>query len=164
MAEKALKKLEQQLNCSVCLDTYNSPKELQCHHVYCEKCLGKLVDKDQQSLTCPNCRQVTPVTSGVVGLQTAFHINHLLEIQSSFKKINETALSVDGSGAVGHAHSPSPVKAIHCSVHAGKVLDLFCDSILAVKSLSTFLAVPSHGFITLFRKCVHAKAHAIILL
>ena len=45
MAEsKAIKKLEDQLNCSICLDTYTDPKLLQCFHVYCRKCLIKLVD------------------------------------------------------------------------------------------------------------------------
>ena len=39
MAEEAIKKLEEQLNCSICLDTFTDPKLLQCFHVYCRKCL-----------------------------------------------------------------------------------------------------------------------------
>ena len=90
MAEEALKKLEEQLNCAICLDTYTEPKLLQCFHVYCQQCLVKLTVRDQQgqlSLTCPTCRQVTPITGrGVADLQSAFHINHLLEVRQSFKK------------------------------------------------------------------------------
>ena len=64
MAEKALNRLEDQLNCSICLDTYTDPKLLQCFHAYCKQCLVPLVDRDQQGqlgLSCPTCRQVTPI-------------------------------------------------------------------------------------------------------
>ena len=55
MAEEALKKVEEQLNCSICLDTYTDPKLLQCFHTYCQKCLTPLVDRDKQIITsqCP---------------------------------------------------------------------------------------------------------------
>ncbi len=43
------------------------------------------------SLVCPTCRQATPIpASGVSGLQSAFHINHLLEIQESLRKNKDT--------------------------------------------------------------------------
>lgn len=99
MAEEVLKKLEEQLCCSICLDTYTDPKLLQCFHVFCHQCLIRLVTPDQQgspTLTCPSCRQVTPIPArGVAGLQPAFHINHLLEIQNSFQKQGATAVSAD---------------------------------------------------------------------
>ena len=84
MAEDILKSLEDELKCSICIDTYTDPKLLQCHHFYCLQCLNGLVEKDQQGhhvLTCPNCRQVTLVpVGGIESLPTAFHINSLLEI------------------------------------------------------------------------------------
>ena len=90
MAEKALKKVEDQLDCSVCLETYTDPKLLQCLHVFCRKCLAKLVVRDQQGqliLTCPICRQDTPVpANGTAGLQPAFHIIPFLEIAEELKK------------------------------------------------------------------------------
>ena len=92
MAKEALEKVEERLNCSICLDIYTDPKLLQCYHVFCRQCLVPLVVRDQQGrlgLTCPSCRQVTPIdpaNRGVAGLQPAFHINHLLEIQESLKK------------------------------------------------------------------------------
>ena len=108
----ALKKLEDQLNCPVCLDTYTDPKQLQCNHVYCRKCLGRLVFRNQQGqfiLTCPNCRQVTPVpANGVAGLQAAFQINHLLDILSEHKKAKEGAL--------------------YCTDHQERELELYCES------------------------------------
>ena len=81
MAETVLKKLKEELNCSICFDTYTDPKLLQCFHVYCKKCLVPLVVRDQQGklgLTCPTCRQITPVPDrGVAGLTSAFHITRL---------------------------------------------------------------------------------------
>ena len=116
MAEEALKKLEEQLNCSICLD----PKLLQCFHVYCKKCLVPLVDGDQQGklgLSCPTCRRVTPIPDrGVAGLQSAFHINHLLELRESFQKVENPA-------------DVNPVKkARRCFVHEDKEVELYCET------------------------------------
>ena len=133
MAEEVLKKLEQQLNCSICLDTYTNPKLLQCFHVYCQQCLVPLVDRDQRGqlgLTCPICRQVTPVPNrGVAGLQSAFHINHLLEFQDSFHKLDNPAAALEG--AVGTAKfnaAPSRVAVRHCFEHPEEELKLYCET------------------------------------
>ena len=45
MAEQsstALKELDEQLTCSVCLDQYTNPKTLQCHHSFCLTCIERL--------------------------------------------------------------------------------------------------------------------------
>ena len=94
MAKEAIKKLDEKLKCAICLDTYTDPKLLQCFHIYCRKCLEKLVIRGQQgelSLTCPTCRQATtPIpANGVRGLQPAFHINRLLEIKKSLNKVED---------------------------------------------------------------------------
>ncbi len=87
MATLALKKLEEQLKCAICLEDYEGPKVLQCFHVFCQKCLGHrtMVVQNEEGgrlLLFPTCRQATPIPpSGVSGLQSAFHINHLLEIR-----------------------------------------------------------------------------------
>ena len=108
MALETLKKVEDQLNCPVCLDTYTDPKQLQCHHIYCQKCLGRLVVQDQQGqpiLTCPNCRQVTPVpANGVAGLPAAFHIKKILDILKEQKD------------------------ALYCADHQERELELYCES------------------------------------
>ena len=130
MAEGALKKLEEQLQCTICLDTYTDPKQLQCNHVYCQKCLVRLVIRDQQgqlTVTCPICRQVTPVpANGVAGLQAAFHINHLLEIQESFKKIGDIPVTVTWEGAVSSGKDEDPMMK-HCLEHKEE-LRLYCDT------------------------------------
>ena len=131
MAEKALKKLEQQLNCSICLDTYTNPKLLQCFHVYCQQCLVPLVDRDQRGqlgLSCPICRQVTPVPNrGVAGLQSAFHINHLLELQDSFQKLDNPAAALEAVGGTTNV-APSTEAVRHCFQHPEKELELYCET------------------------------------
>ena len=129
MAEEALKKLEEQLNCSICLDIFTDPKLLQCFHVYCRQCLVPLVDRDQQGhlgLSCPTCRRVTPIPDrGVAGLQPAFHINHLLELHESFQKVENPAAALQGAAPT----DVNPVKkARHCFDHEGKELELYCET------------------------------------
>ena len=92
VATQALQKLEDQLTCAICLDDYKDPKLLHCFHVFCKDCLERLVFQDQRhqlSLRCPTCRQSTILSSAtrVSGLQPAFHIHHLFEIQDAFKKV-----------------------------------------------------------------------------
>ena len=94
VAKQALKKLEDQLTCAICLDAFKDPKLLQCFHVYCKDCLQRLVVQDREgqlSLSCPTCRQSTllPPATGVSGLQAAFHIHHLFEIQDALKKVKD---------------------------------------------------------------------------
>ena len=38
----ALKELDEQLRCSVCLDLYTRPKTLTCLHSFCLKCIEQL--------------------------------------------------------------------------------------------------------------------------
>ena len=132
MAEEVLKKLfEEQLNCSICLDTYTDPKLLQCFHVYCQQCLMPLVDRDQQGqlgLSCPTCRQVTPIPDrGVAGLQPAFHINHLLEVQDSLQKVENPAATPEG---VAKDPDPEVVEPYFrfCFEHPEEELKLYCET------------------------------------
>ena len=91
VAKHALKKLEDQLTCAICLDAFKDPKLLQCFHVYCKDCLQRLVVQDRQgqlSLRCPICRQCTLLPpANESGLQPAFHIHHLFEIQDALEKL-----------------------------------------------------------------------------
>ncbi len=132
MAEKAIKKLDEQLNCSICFDTYTDPKLLHCFHTYCTKCLVPLVRgrQGQLTLTCPACRQVTPIPpNGVRVLQSAFQINEFIEIRDDLKKAKDTIPSQE-SVVEGEATSQAPSKETtqYCSEHAGKELELYCET------------------------------------
>ena len=91
--EQALKRLEDQLTCGICLDSYTDSKLLQCFHVFCKQCLERLVVHDRQglSLLCPTCRRSTllPPATSVSGLQTAFYLNHLFEVRDALEKVKE---------------------------------------------------------------------------
>ena len=129
MAEVLKKLFEEQLNCSICLDTYTDPKLLQCFHVYCRQCLVPLVDRDQQGqlgLSCPTCRQVTPIPDrGVAGLQPAFHINHLLEVQESLQKVENPAATPEGA-----EKGPEIVEPYFrfCFDHPEEEIRLYCET------------------------------------
>ena len=92
-AEKALQKIQEQVTCGVCLEPYKQPRLLKCFHVYCEGCLQRLVrgGGEGQSLQCPQCRQDTPLPAGgVPGLQGAFYIHYLFDIQDALKKVSSS--------------------------------------------------------------------------
>ena len=92
VTDQALKKLADQLECSICLDSFTDPKLLQCFHVFCKDCLEPLVLRDQHglSLRCPNCRRSTLIpANGVSGLQPAFHVHHLFEIRDALQKVKQ---------------------------------------------------------------------------
>ena len=132
MAEKVLQEVEEELNCSICLDTYTDPKLLQCYHVYCRKCLVKLVVRDQQGqlvVSCPICRHDTPVpANGVTGLQPAFQINHLLEIMEKHKK---AAAGPSASANVERdttSLTPHDKIKVCCPEHGGKEVELYCET------------------------------------
>ena len=139
-SKEALSKFEEQITCPVCLDTFTDPKQLQCHHVYCRSCLAKLVERDQQGqlvLSCPNCRQITPVpVNGVAGIQPAFQTNNLLEYKSTLKKALSQGTedsSLESVEAVDSAASPtvpppSLSKVIsYCPEHPGEEIKLYCE-------------------------------------
>ena len=109
MAEEAFKKLEDELNCLICLDTYTDPKLLECNHVFCRDCLVGLAGRNPQGLPCPTCRRVTPIPpAGVAGLQHAFQTNHLLEILQEHKKVKQDIL--------------------YCPQHRNRELELYCET------------------------------------
>ena len=89
-AEKALQKIQEQVTCGICLDSYKQPKLLKCFHVYCEQCLQCLV-RGGAGLPCPQCRKVTPLpVGGVSDLQGAFYIHYLFDIQDALKKVSSS--------------------------------------------------------------------------
>ena len=130
MAGEAIRQLEEQLNCSICLDIYDDPKLLQCFHTYCRKCLVKLVVRNEQgdlSLTCPICRQATPIpANGVTGLQSAFQTNEFLRIRDNLIKKKDTAVSLKVSAT---PLTPLAKKTIpNCFEHIDKEKEYYCET------------------------------------
>ena len=127
-ATVALKKLEDQLKCSTCRKTYTNPKQLQCHHVYCQQCLVVREEQGQFSVTCPTCDQVTPIPdSGMTGLQAAFQIHKFLEIVEEQKKAKVVTASPEKAESA--STKPAPYQNITvCSKHGRKEVELYCET------------------------------------
>jgi len=92
----ALKKLEEQLTCPICLDIYTNPKTLPCFHSFCHHCLeglpkGLPLDLQEKKLflLCPTCRKRTQLPeAGVAGFPIAFLINSFREVYDLLKKVS----------------------------------------------------------------------------
>lgn len=127
MAERTLQKVEDQLNCVICLDKYEDPKFLQCFHYYCKKCLAKL-PKGKTELSCPECRQITQLpANGVAGLKSAFHINRLLGIFQEDPKEDKR----------------------FCSEHADEELKMYCETcgkLICLKCVTTNSKCHGHNY------------------
>ena len=133
MAGEAIRQLEEQLKCYICLDIYTDPKLLQCFHTYCRKCLVKLVVGDEQgdlSQTCPICRQATPVpANGVAGLQSAFQTNEFLRIRDDLIKKRDISVSLEESKVCKTPLIPETKKTIpNCFEHVDKEQELYCET------------------------------------
>ena len=102
--KKALEKVDDQVSCAVCLEDYTEPKVLACLHVFCKKCLERLVVQDAANriVRCPNCRGTTRLPQdGVSQLQSAFYIHHLFEVRDILQKViaaDKTACDKCGEG------------------------------------------------------------------
>ncbi len=107
MAESPLKNL---LVCSICLDQYNEPKILPCHHSFCKECLTLVpleLNNENYTLRCPTCREQTQLPGkDATTFPASFLINSLLEVQHKKEKISE--------------------KSNICEEH-GKPCDVFCE-------------------------------------
>ncbi|XP_077323141.1 uncharacterized protein LOC143956842 [Lithobates pipiens] len=53
--------LRKELECSVCLSIYTDPVTLQCGHNFCQDCIGRVLDTQEESggYSCPECRQTS---------------------------------------------------------------------------------------------------------
>ena len=66
------------LTCDVCLEIYQNPKFLPCHHTFCVGCIQNLADchRDNPTFPCPTChKQTTLPSGGVTALQSNFYIS-----------------------------------------------------------------------------------------
>ena len=105
-AMAALEKLDELLNCPICLGPYSNPRILQCFHVYCQGCLAELVNRGNNTLKCPICQRVVPVpANGVAGFPAAYRITELQEIRKFFAR-----------------------KVKYCPAHKGRELELYCET------------------------------------
>ena len=88
----ALKRLEEQLTCAICLDLYTNPKTLPCLHSFCQQCLKGIPlnpQGDNYFISCPTCHHHTqlPQPTEATDFPTAFQINNLKEVYNLMTKV-----------------------------------------------------------------------------
>ena len=90
-SSSALKKLEEQLTCAICLNLYTNPKSLPCFHSFCQQCLEGLPQDrqgDNYFISCPTCRHHTQLPEPTADFPIAFHINELKEVHNLMIKVS----------------------------------------------------------------------------
>ncbi|XP_072036174.1 uncharacterized protein [Amphiura filiformis] len=121
MATAYLENAEADLSCPLCLELFvdpNTPKQLDCPHVYCQKCLTEMVKGDVCVITCPECRMETrvPVSEGgVSALRTSLRLRNLAE---NHRKQTEKPSTTE----TGHTKSKVPT----CPAHDDEKLHFYC--------------------------------------
>ena len=64
---------------------------------------------------------------GVGGLQSAFEVNHFLEIIDEYKKSKDAVSSLEGAERDVASSTPSKKLTPYCLEHAGRELELYCE-------------------------------------
>ena len=128
--EELTKTLQDEITCPLCLEVFEDPKILSCHHIYCKApCLEGLALRSRNgTILCPECRKITPVPGNdVASLPPAFQINRLKEV---FRRM-QSQQSQDGSAASTEdvdLGSQSDKAGGRCTRHASQHLELFCST------------------------------------
>ena len=127
--EVLTKTLQDEVTCPLCLDVFEDPKILSCHHIYCKApCLeGLALRSGNGTILCPECREITSVPGNdVASLPPAFQINRLKEV---FRRM-QSQQSQDGRAASTEdvdLGSQSD-KGGRCARHTTQYLELFCST------------------------------------
>ena len=72
--------VEEMITCSICVEVTDDPRQLQCLHTYCYKCLVQYLNtKDKKDeIECPHCRKWCHLPNGKVEeLPVSFLYNQL---------------------------------------------------------------------------------------
>ena len=79
--------MQELLECPICINFYDNPLVLPCQHTFCKKCIISICDSEttlnsSSKISCPICREVHVLTSGVDGLTPNYTMKRLIELES----------------------------------------------------------------------------------
>ena len=140
---EGLQKLQDHLTCPLCLELFENPKILPCHHVFCGACLQPLVDKartQRGAFLCPECRSENEVSGEA--LKSAFSINALKDVFVKLQR--ERSDSVIHKQIVPSYAEDRPTNEM-CSRHRFQSLDLYCQDCKAFVCRDCILADQQHA-------------------
>ncbi|KAJ8284179.1 hypothetical protein COCON_G00030290 [Conger conger] len=100
------------LLCKICFEVYRTPRTLSCLHSFCEPCLELLLDKQEGTVTCPECRAVSDLQGCVRNAKASFFINSLLDLFRS-KTTKQTVCSL--CPALGKSAVPASSRCLDCA-------------------------------------------------
>ena len=103
-------KLEDEITCPVCQDTFDNPKILPCGHYYCKRCVLQLAAR-KQPFPCPECRRDTHLPPGPTGVDefpTAFFVNRMKSLHADLDHVESPDKKVEAEVAT-RAHQQSCV-------------------------------------------------------
>ncbi|XP_072023985.1 uncharacterized protein [Amphiura filiformis] len=120
MATSYFESAEEDLTCPLCFELFINPHvpiDLNCPHVICSTCLGKMIQGGARTrpriITCPECRKKTSVPKGGVNaMKVNLRVRNLAEKHKKFGK--DGGASDEGIG--------------FCRKHKDKQLTLYCAS------------------------------------
>ena len=76
--------LKEEVSCSVCMQLYREPKQLQCLHIFCLECLNNIVRASARhgKIKCPLCQMevAVPKSGTMETLPSCFYLKNLLDI------------------------------------------------------------------------------------
>ena len=79
-----LDNLYEEVSCSVCMNTFDDPKQLPCLHSFCLRCLKNILRTSgrRDIIKCPDCRREceVPESGNLEKFPTNFRINSLLDV------------------------------------------------------------------------------------
>ncbi|XP_056392596.1 E3 ubiquitin/ISG15 ligase TRIM25-like [Hyla sarda] len=143
--------LRDEVDCSICLDTYTDPVMLRCGHNFCQVCIDQFLDTQEGSgvYSCPECREEFQDRSALmrnIALRNIIE-NFLLTEQ----RRTETGIFCTYCGHCVHSTVPAVKSCLHCEAS-------LCDDHLRThnKSPEHVLSEPRNSLEN--KKCsVHKK-------
>ena len=152
--ENSLETISDQLDCLICANRLSDPKDLDCSHTFCCKCLSDYAKstKANKVISCPLCRQITDLPpGGITSLTTSYLLRDLID-----------------SVPVGNARVPKR-KGLRiekgtrtCGVHNGVARDIYCETcnvLVCHKCLGTGHCSTGHRHFKLATRASYAKQY-----